>query len=71
MLSFLIGIISIILALTTTDMLSLMLIANNSYIPIVTVPFLSAIFGFRTTSKSVLIGITTDFSTVILWNGLW
>ena len=65
--SLLIGVISILLAISTTDILSLLLIANNFYIPIVTVPLLLAILGFRSSSKSVLIGMGAGLMAVILW----
>ncbi|WPY01082.1 Solute carrier and signal transduction histidine kinase domain protein [Candidatus Trichorickettsia mobilis] len=65
--SFFIGILSIILAMTTTDMLSLMLLANNFYIPVVTVPLLFTVYGFRSSTKSVLIGMGAGSVTVIIW----
>jgi len=36
--------------------------------PIVTVPFIMSILGFRSTEKSVLLGMATGFLTVIVWD---
>ncbi|MGC0372280.1 MAG: hypothetical protein DGJ47_000990 [Rickettsiaceae bacterium] len=62
-----IGLGSILLALSTKDLLSIILSANAFYMPIVTVPFLFTMAGFRTTSKSVLSGMLGGFLTVIIW----
>jgi len=66
-----IGAFALILALNKTDLLSLILTSSSFYMPIVTVPLLLAIFGFRSTSKAVLIGITAGFITVLLWDQLF
>jgi Na+/proline symporter len=63
-----IGAFSLLLALKKTDLLNLILLSTSFYMPIVTVPLLLAIFGFRTTSRSVLIGMATGFTTVALWD---
>ena len=39
--------------------------------PIVTVPFIMAIMGFRSTEKSVIMGMLAGFITVISWDYLW
>lgn len=66
--SFVLGIISILIALVIYDSLrGLVLFANMFYMPIVTVPFILAVFGFRSTSKSVLIGMFAGATAVILW----
>lgn len=62
-----IGIVSIILSIMSSDLLELVLIANNFYMPIVTVPLLLAIFGFRSSSKAVIIGMSSGLITVVLW----
>ena len=36
--------------------------------PIVSVPFIMAILGFRSTEKSVLLGMTAGFITGLVWN---
>ena len=59
------GCFAIIFALYGKDLLSVILIANSFYMPIVTVPLLLAIVGFRTTKKSVLIAMSAALITVI------
>jgi len=65
------GICALLLTLHTTDLLKLLLLSGSFYMPIVTVPLLLAIFGFRSTTKSVLIGMTAGFITVIGWDSLF
>jgi Na+/proline symporter/signal transduction histidine kinase len=65
--SLIIGSLSVFLAIYSTDILDLLLIANNFYVPIVSVPLLFAIFGFRSSAKSVLIGMFAGLLSVILW----
>jgi Na+/proline symporter len=62
----LIGLAALALALYTKDMLSAMMLAGSFYMPIVTVPLLLAIFGFRSTYKCVLIGMAAGLSAVII-----
>jgi Na+/proline symporter len=62
----LIGLFAPTLALYTEDMLSAMLLAGSFYMPIVTVPLLLAIFGFRSTAKCVLIGMAAGLGAVII-----
>ena len=68
MFSALIGIFSIILAFREGSLMQLLIATSSFYMPIVTVPFIMALFGFRSTEKSVLIGMFTGFLTVILWD---
>jgi len=65
--AFLLGIFAILMAITAADLLSIILMAQSFYMPIVTVPFMLAIFGFRSTEQSVLIGMAAGFITVIIW----
>lgn len=65
--SVLLGIISIYLALLDYDLLPLVFMTQSFYIPIVDVPLLMAILGFRSSSKSVLIGMGAAFISVIIW----
>lgn len=62
-----IGICPIFFALTNNDLLSLILLANAFYMPVVTAPLLLTIFGFRTTTKTVLCGMSGALLIVILW----
>jgi Na+/proline symporter/signal transduction histidine kinase len=61
------GIIALFLASSKTDLLSIVLTAQSFYMPIVTVPLMLAIFGFRSTAKAVSIGMIAGFATVISW----
>ncbi len=63
--SLLIGISALLLSLVAQNLLDLILSAYSFYMPIVSVPFILAIFGFRSTSKAVLIGMGAGFITVI------
>ena len=61
------GIGGIILAVSARDLLDVVLTANSFYIPVVTIPVMLTILGFRSSTKSVLIGMTAGFTTVIIW----
>jgi Na+/proline symporter len=52
-----VGIFAIFLAFKANSVLALLLIVLDFYMPVVSVPFLLAILGFRTSSKAVLIGM--------------
>ncbi|WP_375333813.1 sodium:solute symporter [Candidatus Tisiphia endosymbiont of Xenochironomus xenolabis] len=56
-----VGIFAIFLALEASNILDLLLIILGFYMPVVSVPFLLAILGFRTSSKAVLIGMFAGF----------
>ncbi len=62
-----IGIIAILFVLFTDNLFGLLLLAGNFYTPIITAPLMMAIFGFRTTSRSVLIGMISGFIVTVLW----
>ena len=62
-----IGILSVTIALRFQNIIELLLIAHNFYMPIITVPLTLAILGFRSTSKAVLIGMFSGALTVIIW----
>jgi Na+/proline symporter len=64
----LVGCLGAILALYTNDLLEMVLLACSLYLPIVTVPFLLSVFGFRSSTRAVLIGMTFGFLTVLLWS---
>ena len=66
--SFFIGCLAILLAIYGKDLLSIVLNANSFYMPIVTVPFLLAVFGFRSEEKPVLIGMSAGLVTVLSIN---
>jgi Na+/proline symporter/signal transduction histidine kinase len=62
-----IGLLAFILALNSNTILELGMMVWSFYIPIVTVPILAAIFGFRTTSKSFSISTIMGLCTVVIW----
>ena len=58
---------AITLALVQTDLLSMMLFTSSFYMPTVSVTFMMAVLGFRTSSKSATIGIIAGFVTIMAW----
>lgn len=65
--SFFVGIIGFFLAFKASTVLNLLLLIFSFYMPIVSVPLLFAVFGFRSTSVSVLTGMFGGFITVIIF----
>jgi len=63
-----IGCLSAVLALYTNDLLEMVLLSCSLYLPIVTVPLLLSVFGFRSSSRVVLLGMASGFLTVVLWS---
>ena len=63
--AFLIGIFALLLSLFLNNLLELVLATYSFYMPIVSVPLILAIFGFRSSSRAVLIGMTAGFITVM------
>ena len=66
-----VGVSAILLALQASNLLKLALLSANFYMPIVTVPLLLAVFGFRSTSRVVLIGMFFGAITVISWKTIF
>jgi Na+/proline symporter len=64
------GLFSLVLALYIKDILALVMLGASFYMPIVTVPFLLAVFGFRSGTKAVLIGMIAGCITTSIWNKL-
>ena len=62
------GVFGLLLAIYNTNLLDLLLLTGSFYMPIVTVPLLLAIFGFRSTTRAVLIGMSAGFITVVGWD---
>jgi Na+/proline symporter len=62
--SIIIGLVSLLLSLRQGNFLTLMIMTSSLYMPIVTVPFIMAIFGFRSSGKSVMLGMAAGISTV-------
>ncbi|MFK8040407.1 MAG: ATP-binding protein [Rickettsiaceae bacterium] len=63
---FALGLLSLILSIFQNDLLSIVITASSFYMPIVTIPFILSIFGFRSSGKSVLIGMIAGLITVLL-----
>lgn len=63
-----IGAASLILSLHEGSLLELLVITYSFYIPIVSTPFLASVVGFRSSGKSVMIGMAAGLSTVIIWD---
>ena len=69
--SFFIGISAILLALKESSLFKLAIFTSSFFTPIVTVPFIMAIFGYRTPyEKAVLWGMGAGLTVVLLWNYL-
>lgn len=63
--SLFIGLASLLVSLFAKNLLDLLLSVYSFYMPIVTLPFTLAIFGFRSTAKALLIGMIAGFITVV------
>jgi Na+/proline symporter/signal transduction histidine kinase len=63
--SLVIGIAALLISLFSKNLFELMLSGYSFYMPVVSVIFILAIFGFRSSSRAVLIGMTVAFITVI------
>ncbi|MEM7055372.1 MAG: hypothetical protein AAF392_00570, partial [Bacteroidota bacterium] len=61
------GILALMLALHTDDLLELALLPGSFYMPIVTVPLIMAVFGFRSSTRAVLIGMILGFVSALSW----
>jgi len=64
------GCIAMTLALMGNDLLQMVLFANSFYMPVVTIPLILTILGFRSSTQSVLIGMAAGFITSMTWKYL-
>ena len=64
------GIFATFLALSTDNLLDMVMRAASFYMPVVGVPLLLSILGFRSSSNSVLISMVAGLTTVLLWDFL-
>ena len=62
------GFLALLLALYSDELLKLLLLSNSFYMPIVSVPLLLAILGFRSSKRATLIGMGLGFVTVTFWH---
>ncbi|MCC8371759.1 MAG: hypothetical protein LN568_03265 [Rickettsia endosymbiont of Pseudomimeciton antennatum] len=60
-----VGIFAVFLGFEASSILDLMLVILGFYMPTVSVPFLLAILGFRTSSKAVLMGMFAGFTIAV------
>jgi Na+/proline symporter len=65
--AFVVGGLALVLAFYKTEFLELALMVWGFYMPIVSVPLLMTIFGFRSTGRAVLIGMAAGGVTTLLW----
>ena len=57
-------------ALYTSDLLKLMFLSFDFSIPIITAPLILALYGFRGTSRTALIGMGVGAGSIVLWKFL-
>ncbi|MDP5020522.1 MAG: sodium:solute symporter family protein [Rickettsiaceae bacterium] len=62
-----IGSVALLLALRFDNLFELFIFGYSFYMPIVTVPFTLAVLGFRTSSKTALVGMASGFLTALGW----
>jgi Na+/proline symporter/signal transduction histidine kinase len=68
LISLIIGICSLFISLREGSLLDLLVMTFSFYMPIVSLPFIMAILGFRSSEKSVLLGMLSGFTAVIMWD---
>lgn len=66
--SVVIGCMALMLSMKENSLLELIILTNSFYMPIVTIPFILAVFGFKPKEKSVLIGMSAGITGVVLWD---
>jgi Na+/proline symporter len=69
--SMLIGTVAILFAMRQGSFIELFIWASMFYMPVVSVPFILAILGFRSSAKAVLISIAGGFFTAIIWESFF
>jgi hypothetical protein len=63
----LLGIASVILATMDYDLLPLVFMTQSFYIPVIDVPLIMAVMGFKSSTRAVLIGMAASLITVFIW----
>lgn len=61
------SLLALVLAFYVQGLFKIILLVGSFYLPVVSTPFLFAVFGFRTSSKSVIIAIFAAVVTVFVW----
>ena len=67
MASLLVGVLAFVIGFCFDNLFSLVLRTSSFYRPIVGVPLLLAIFGFRSSPRAVITGMIGGVSTMLLW----
>ncbi|USD84917.1 SLC5/6 family protein [Rickettsia rickettsii] len=62
-----IGLIGFIISLYTKDLINLFLLLTSIYLPLITLPLILLIYGFKSSAKSFFIVMITAILTIILW----
>ncbi len=70
LISIMVGLLAMGITFHFHNLLKLLKLVFNFSIPVMTAPFILAIFGFRGTSKTALIGMATGAYTMVVWNKL-
>ncbi|MDG1436369.1 MAG: ATP-binding protein [Rickettsiaceae bacterium] len=65
-----IGVIAILFALRGGNFFELIVWTSTMYMPIVTVPFIMTLLGFRSSGNSVVAGMIAGFVMVVIWEGM-
>ncbi|GAA5252436.1 sodium:solute symporter family transporter [Candidatus Rickettsia kedanie] len=62
-----IGLIGFIISFYTKDLINLLLLLTSIYLPLITLPLILLIYGFKSSAKSFFIGMIATILTIILW----
>ena len=65
--TFLISMIAVLLVVITKGFLNIFLLTASLYMPVVSVPFILAILGFRSSRRAVLLGMAGGITIVVIW----
>ncbi|AWN82074.1 High-affinity proline transporter PutP [Candidatus Cardinium hertigii] len=63
-----VGICAMLLVFWKKDLFTLLMLVFDLGVPIITAPFLLAVYGFRGTSRTALIGMATGIVAILAWN---
>lgn len=63
-----VGLSAMVIHFYCRDLLELLKISLSVSVPMVTAPFILAIFGFRGSGKCALVGMATGIVSIIIWN---
>jgi len=63
-----VGVISLLLVLFSHNIFALFTLQSSCYMPVVTIPLILTILGFRSSGKAVLFAMLSGASCVTLWN---